>query len=195
MEKSSKSWLAIAGIALIALGVVCICYPAETLFASAWLLGCIVLFSGIFTLVFTFRTQKFLPNSGTRMLSGLLQIFLGVFFLCNNPAVAISLPVVFAFWVMVEGITLFIESFDFKKFGFGNWWCICLLGLIGAVLGILGLMHPGITAGTLAVLIGIAIILHGVCYIVALFGINKFEKNVKEFQNQINEQINGKVTE
>ena len=198
MKKSTKIWLAIAGIALIALGVLCICRPVATLFASAWLLGCIVLLSGIFTLMFTFRTQQFLPNSGTRMLSGLLQIFLGIFFLCNSPAVMVSLPFVFAFWVMVEGITLFIESFDFKKFGFGNWWCICLLGIIGAVLGILGFVYPDITAGTLAVLIGIAIILHGVAYLVALFGVNKFERNVKDFRNQVADfknQVNNQINE
>ena len=194
MKKSSKIWLAIAGIALIALGIVCFCYPVQTLEGSAWLLGCLILLSGIFTLAFTFRTQKFLPNSGTRMLSSLLQIFIGIFFLCNNWAVTASLPFVFAFWVMIEGITLFIESFDFKKFGFANWWCM-ILGIAIAVLGILGLRNPMASAGTLVAVIGIGLILAGISYIVALFGINKFEKNVKEFKNQVSSQIKGNVAE
>lgn len=191
MEKSSKILLAIAGIALIALGIVCFCYPVQTLEGSAWLLGCLILLSGLFTLLFTFKTQKFLPNSGTRMLSSLLQIFIGIFFLCNNWAVTASLPFVFAFWIMIEGITLFIESFDFKKFGFTNWWAIMILGIVIAVLGILGLRNPMAAAGTLVAVIGIGLILAGVSYIVALFGINKFEKNVKDFQNQIKDQLNG----
>ena len=195
MKESSKIWLAIAGIALVALGIVCFCYPVQTLEGSAWLLGCLILLSGIFTLAFTFKTQKFLPNSGTRMLSSLLQIFIGVFFLCNNWAVTASLPFVFAFWVMIEGITLFIESFDFKKFGFANWWCIMILGIAIAVLGILGLRNPMASAGTLVAVIGIGLILAGISYIVALFGINKFEKNVKEFKNQISSKINGNVAE
>lgn len=190
MKKSSKIWLAIAGVALIASGVVCLGKPLETLFASAWLLGCIVLLSGVFTLIFTFRTQRFLPNSGTRMLSGLVQIFLGLFFLVNNPAVAVSLPFVFAFWVLVEGVTLFIESFDFRKFGFGNWWCICILGIVAAVFGILGLLYPNAAGLTLTILIGIGIILNGVAYLVALFGVNKFERNVKDFQKQVKEAFN-----
>ena len=69
MKKSTKIWLAVAGILLIALGVVCICRPAATLFTTAWLIGCFTLFAGIAQLVFTFRTQAFLPNSGSRMLS------------------------------------------------------------------------------------------------------------------------------
>lgn len=189
MGKSSKIWLAIAGIALIALGIVCFCYPVQTLEGSAWLLGCLILLSGLFTLIFTFKTQKFLPNSGTRMLSSLLQIFIGIFFLCNNWAVTASLPFVFAFWVMIEGITLFIESFDFKKFGFSFWWCIMILGIAAAVLGILGLRNPVAAAGTLVALIGISIILNGVAYLVALFGINKFEHNVREFVDNVTENV------
>jgi len=189
MKKSTKIWLAIAGVALVVLGVVCLCKPVETLFASVWLLGCIILMSGLFTLIFTFRTQMFLPNSGTRMLSSLLQIFLGIFFLASTPAVAASLPFVFAFWVMVEGITLIIEAFDFRKVGFSYWWCICLLGLVAAVLGILGFVYPKAAGTTLTVLIGIGIILNGLAYLVALAGIHKFENRLNEFKDRIQDAI------
>ena len=104
MKTSTKIWLCITGALLIALGVVCICNPAETLFATAWLIGCLTLFSGIAKLIFTFRTQAFLPNSGSRMLSGFLDIIIGCIFLGHNFFVALSLPVVFAVWVMIEGI-------------------------------------------------------------------------------------------
>ncbi len=176
MKNSTKILLVCTGILLIALGVVCICNPVETLFASAWLIGLLTLTAGISTMIFTFMTQRFLPNSGTRMLSALLQILLGIFFLVHNGALTASLPLVFAIWVIVEGITLTIESFDFKKVGFGMWWCMCLLGIAGVVLGFLGLRDP-ITAGkTLTTLIGLGIIANGLFYLVAFFGIKKFEK-------------------
>jgi len=47
MNNGTKILLACSGILLIALGVVCICNPAETLFASAWLIGLLTLISGI----------------------------------------------------------------------------------------------------------------------------------------------------
>jgi len=191
MKKSSKIWLAIAGVALIVLGVLCICNPVESLFASAWLLGCLILVSGIFMLVFTIRTQLFLPNSGTRMLSALLQIFLGLFFLFHNTALTVSLPFVFAFWVMIEGVTLIIESFDFKKFMFTYWWCILLLGVVITVLGFFGLRNPEAAGVTLTTLIGIGLILVGVAYIVALCGINKFERNIKGIKDEVLNSLNG----
>ena len=94
--KSTKIWLAIAGILLVVLGVLCIAQPTATLFATAWLIGLFTLFSGIAQLMFTFKTQAFLPNSGTRALTAILEIIIGIIFLANNFFVAFSLPVIFA---------------------------------------------------------------------------------------------------
>ena len=185
MSKSTKIWLGIAGVLLIALGVVCICNPASTLFATAWLIGCFTLASGISKMIFTFRTQAFMPNSGSRMLSSLLLILLGIFFLANSVFVAVSLPVVFAIWVIVEGVIVAINSFDYKKYGFQYWWVLFILGLAAAVLGFFGLRNPDVSAVTLSTLIGIGIIAVGVAYICALCGIKKFEKKIDEFREAV----------
>jgi len=178
MKKSTKIWLVISGILLIVLGVVCIAKPANTLFATAWLLGCFTLLAGIFKMVFTFQTQLFLPNSGSRMLSALLQILIGCFFLFNIFATTASLPFAFAFWIMLEGIIIAVQSFDYKKVGFGAWWGILLLGIAGAVLGFFGMRNPEISGKTLSTLIGIGIIANGIAYLVAFAGIKRFEKSI-----------------
>jgi uncharacterized membrane protein HdeD (DUF308 family) len=190
MDKSTKIWLVIAGVLLVILGVLCICQPTSTLFATAWMIGCFTLISGISKMIFTFRTQKFLPNSGSRMLSALLLIILGIIFLANNLFVTISLPIIFAMWVLIEGVIVVVNSFDYKKYGFQYWWVILLLGLAGAVLGVLGLRNPDASAVTLSTLIGVGIILIGVGYIVAVCGVNKFEKQVKQQVDQISNAIN-----
>ncbi len=183
MKKSTKLWLAIAGVLLIVLGIICICKPASTLFAMAWLIGCFTLVAGISKLIFTFRTEAFLPNSGSRLLSAILQIILGVIFLANNLFLTISLPIIFAMWVLIEGVLIAIQSFDYKKVGFTYWWVILLLGIAGAVLGILGLRNPDVSAVTLSTIIGVGIIALGAAYIFALCGIQKFENTVKEIRN------------
>lgn len=180
MKTSTKIWLCAAGVLLVILGIVCIAKPDITLFSAAWILGLFTLIAGISKLVFTLNTQRFLPNSGTRMLSALLDIFFGCFFLFHILGTAVSLPVVFAIWVMVEGIVIAVQSFDYKKVGFPMWWVILLLGACAAVLGYFGLRNPRIAAGVLSALIGIAIIANGLAYIVAVVGVNRFEKRVDE---------------
>lgn len=185
MSKASKIWLGIAGCLLVILGIICIARPAGTLFATAWLIGCFTLFSGLFKLIFTFRTERFLPNSGSRMLSAILQILLGIFFLAFSGALAASLPIIFAIWVMVEGIIIAVQSFDYKRVGFPYWWVMLLLGIGAVILSIFFARNPVDSAVTLSTLIGIGIIALGVSYLVALVGIKKFEKQVEAFKTAI----------
>ena len=185
MSKSSKIWLAIAGVLLIALGVFCLCRPAATLFSAAWLIGVLTLITGIARMVFTFKTQAFMPNSGTRMLSGLLLVILGIIFLCNKVFVTFSLPVIFAMWVVIEGVMIAVQSFDYKKSGFKFWWVLLLSGIAGAVLGVVGLRNPDASAKSLSVLIGIGIILLGVSYLLALCGIKMLNNEMDKVRRAI----------
>ena len=189
MDKSTKIWLVISGILLVALGIMCIANPEATLFATAWLIGCFTLFSGISRMVFTFKTERFLPNSGTRLLSAILQILIGILFLCNNIFVAISIPIVCAMWVIIEGIIIFIQSFDFKKVGFSSWWILMLLGIACAALGVLGMYHLETTGHIVAILIGVGIIAIGVAYLVAFSGIHKFDKEVAKINKNFKEMM------
>lgn len=185
MKTSTKIWLAITGILLIALGVYCITQPAATLFTAAWLIGLFTLFSGISKLMFTFRTQAFLPNSATRALSAILQIIIGIIFLGNKFFLAFSLPVIFSLWIIIESVIITVNSFDYKRVGFPGWFVILLLGICGVVLGILGLKNPDVTAATLSTMIGIGVIAMGCSYLFALMGINKFENKVEDIRQKI----------
>lgn len=189
MKTSTKIWLCLAGILLIILGVLCIAKPDITLISAAWVLGCFTLFAGISKLIFTLKTQAFIPNSGTRILSALLDIFFGCFFLFNILGTAVSLPVVFAIWVMVEGVVIAVQSFDYKKVGFPYWWGLLLLGIGGAVLGFFGLKNLDVTAITLSTLIGIAVILNGLAYILAVAGVTRFEKKIDNVREAVKTAI------
>lgn len=185
MKTSTKIWLCVAGVLLVILGILCIAKPDITLVSAAWVLGCLTLFAGCAKLIFTLRTQAFMPNSGTRMLSALLDIFFGCFFLFNLLGTAVSLPVVFTIWVMIQGIVIAVQSFDYKKVGFPYWWALLILGTAGAVLGFFGLRNLDIAAVTLSTLIGIAIIANGLAYICAVAGVIHFEKKVQGFREAV----------
>ena len=185
MKTSTKIWLAVAGILLIALGVLCISKPAATLFTTAWLIGLFTLVAGVSKLMFTFRTQAFLPKRGTRALSAILEIIIGIIFLGNNIFLAFSLPVIFAMWVLIESVIITVNSFDYKRVGFSAWWVILLLGICGIVLGMLGLKNPDVTAATLSTLIGLGVISMGSAYLCALLGITRFERKIDGIRQEL----------
>lgn len=177
--KKTKLWLAITGALLVILGVLCIIKPISTLMAVAWLVGLITLCSGISKFIFALQTRYMLPNTGGRLLSALIQVMIGVLFLCNSFFAIDVLAIVFAMWILMESILLSVQSFDYKKAGYSGWWLMLIFGIAGIVLGIFGLRAPIITAGSLSVVIGIAIIDIGIAHFFGFAGIKKFEKDVE----------------
>jgi len=189
MRKSIKIFIAVTGILFIILGLICVFSPATALVSLAWLLGIITLLSGISELVTVLNAQQFIPNSGTRVLSSIFQIVIGCILLSNKLLVSASLVVIFAVWVLVEGIVVAVKAFDYKQVEYKFWWCILILGVCGAVLGFLGLIHPVAAGKTLTVLVGLGVISEGISYLVTLGGIKRFEKKVKNVRGAIRDAM------
>lgn len=178
MKSSNKIYLGLTGLVLIITGVICICNPDATLLSASTLIGLLTLLSGFTTLATWSKIKFFLPT-GNLLLSAILQIVMGLIILNHKLLVAGSLPIIFACWLLVEGIILALRSFDFKKYHFGAWWVLFLLGAGAAVLGAFCLKSPfQIGVPALSYLIGAGIIILGVVDLVALFGINKLDKSI-----------------
>ena len=187
MVKKTKIWLSISGVLMIVLGILALVYPEQAVNAIAWLIGIMTLASGISILIFTLRTQMFLPNSGTRMLTALLQIVIGCFFLFNNWLLTISLPFAFALWIMFEGVSMFVRSFDYKRYGFKGWWGIMLLGIAVVVLGFFAMRYPAGSAEAIAITAGIGAIIVGIGDFVAFSSLAKIEKRFEPIRQRMEE--------
>lgn len=184
MKTSTKIWMCIAGIALVALGVVCLVNSGTTLLSLAWLLGLFFLVAGCCEFAAWGKLHLILPQSGLLFLSALLQVLMGIFFIINPVSLAAALPFVFAFMVLFEGVRIAIESFDFKQVGFRYWWLMLLFGLVATAFGIYGFFQPAVSATTLTVLVSLGVMLAGVAYWVQVAGINRFEKRLKQLHDR-----------
>lgn len=176
--------MSLAGVALVALGVVCLVNSGATLLSLAWVIGLIFLFAGCSEFVAWCRLHRFMPQGGLIFLSALLQVVVGVFFLVHPASLMVALPFIFAFFVLFEGIRIAIESFDFKQVGFRYWWILFLFGLLAAAFGIYGLYRPAVSAETLTILVSIGIILAGVGYWGMIYGINRCERKLKQLHDR-----------
>ena len=178
MLPSRKIYMGITGAALVALGIICICNPLSTVISLAWIIGIITIFSGIATLLNWISLKSYFPQSGSILLSSVLQIIIGIIFLRHDLALAAIIPVIFALFLIMEGANLAIRSFDYRKIGFRMWWMNLALGLLSAVLGFLSFSVPGVGGRTLSLCIGIGLMVVGLVYFVALFAINRFERKL-----------------
>jgi uncharacterized membrane protein HdeD (DUF308 family) len=71
-------------------------------------------------------------------------------------------------------------TIDYKKAGFGSWWALLLFGIAVVVLGCFGLRNIDVAGKALSWMIGIGVIVVGLAYLLAVVGVNRFEKLEKE---------------
>ncbi|MBQ6748898.1 MAG: DUF308 domain-containing protein [Paludibacteraceae bacterium] len=187
MKTSTKIWMCLAGIALVALGVLCIMYPGSTLLSLSWLFGLLFFLGGCTQMAAWAATRGFMPLSGLSFFSALLQIILGCVMVFHPAPVMIALPFIFAFWLLFEGIDLAISAFDFKRVGFRNWWCVCCFGVLAACFGVYCLLNPNISVETIAWLVGLGIIIDGIGNWVKVFVVNKVEKRFIKLHDRLHE--------
>lgn len=190
MKTSTKIWMCLAGVALVALGVLCIMYPGDTIISLAWVLGIMLVVSGCssFGAWATFRAIN--PYSGLTFLAALMQVVLGILLIINPAPLALALPFIFAFWVLYEGIGLLVDSINYKRLGWSKWWALCLLSILIIAAGIYGLFcNPIASAKTLAWLVGLGIILDGVGNWIKVAAVNRVEKKLHRIADNIRQVI------
>ena len=179
MKTSTKIWMCLGGIALVALGVLCIIYPGSTIVSLAWAFGLMLIVSGCSTFGVWATLRRINPFSGLTFLAGILQVLLGIVLIINPAPLAVALPFIFAFWVMYEGINLLMDSFNYKRLGWKRWWVLCLLGVLIVCAGFYGMFYdPAASAKTIAWLVGLGIIFDGIGYWAKVAAINHVEKKL-----------------
>ena len=181
--KRVNLYLILTALLLRVLGVVCIFNPGEALLAASWLVGLLILLTGIFGLLFGLRAQKFLPNAGSTTLLAVFQIIVGLLFLCKGVVAVESLIIVFVMWVIFEGISLSVLSFDYKKSGYDGWWIMLLLGLLSLGLGVIALHNPAGVGTLMGVLLGIGILANGIDRIVAIFALKRIQRALRDIHD------------
>lgn len=157
-------WI-LAGIALIVMGVVCIANPDSTLSGLSVLLGLAMLFSGIIDIVIFAAGGRVMYGSGWFLLDGILTVMLSIFILANNLFTAMTLPFILGMWLVFSGISRFVNSFDLRRFGVRGWGWFTALGILLTVAGFVSMTDPMAGAMTLALIVGILLILQGVGFI------------------------------
>ena len=180
--KRINFYLIVTALLLIVLGVVCILNPGEAFATMAWLIGLLILLTGVFGLLFGLRAQKYLPNAGSTTLLAVFQIVVGLLFVCHGLLAAETLIVIFAIWVMFEGISLAVLSFDYKRSGYDRWWLMALLGLCSLLLGFFALRRPEGVGTFFGILLGIGIFANGIERIVAFSAMKRIQKRVRDLK-------------
>jgi uncharacterized membrane protein HdeD (DUF308 family) len=154
----------VIGCLLAAGGIYCMVTPGATFLSVGWLVGVLLLASGINSIVAYFSERGEAQKDGAGdLFSGLLTTLVALAILANGYAqffTDLALIYIFAGWMTLVGALRIQAALKLKSAGF-PWGWIAALGVLSSLLGLYSFFHPVITAFTIGVLIGFQILTHG----------------------------------
>lgn len=150
-------WL-IFSLALVVLGVACIANPISTMLFLAYLLGFIMLFSGMGEIVYFFQTRYAMI-----LVDGLLSCIFGLVLLFGGEALAQNfVPIFIALWLIVKGILWFVHVWRLSALlDSQSKVAIILMAGFYTVLGVLFVCFPHALAALLSFILGIVLMISG----------------------------------
>lgn len=125
-------WLALA-ISLIILGIVCIANPLDTMQWLAYLVGFIMLFSGIGEIIYFLQARY-----GMILFDGILSCIFALVLLFGGEEIAQNfIPLLIALWLIFKGVLWCIHAYKIAPFVESNFKAgIMIMGGVGCIFGI-----------------------------------------------------------
>ena len=155
MNLKSILWLAFS-LSLIILGIVCIANPDNTMIVLAYLVGFIMLFSGLGSLVYFFQTRFMMI-----LIDGLLSCIFGLILLFGGEEIAQNfIPLLIALWLILKGILWLLHAWRLLKvsnLASG----VMIMGGLYVLLGVLFVIFPEVLATLISLILGITLIISG----------------------------------
>ncbi|HIS03379.1 MAG TPA: DUF308 domain-containing protein [Candidatus Pullichristensenella avicola] len=152
----------IAGALLIGAGVVCLCNQETAVLSAGLILGVCMLISGVIQIVLFARGRLLFFRSAWLLLDGVLTVLLSLFLLFNEAFTLLSLPLLFAFWLLFSGVSRIVSAVDLRALGARRWGWALAGGVVLLFAGFVGLMDPWLSMQALGVTLGATFILEGV---------------------------------
>lgn len=169
-ENRGFNWAAlISGVLMIIAGLFLIRHPGKALHAFVLLFAIVSIVQGFVWLTFYSRFHYYVPVSWLSIVSGVLDIIVGVLFLYSYDAGGLTIAYLFAFWFLFDSISGITFSWHLRDLSSFYFWINIILNILGLLIAISLMFNPALSALTLIWLVAFWLLIFGVAEIVAAF--------------------------
>jgi uncharacterized membrane protein HdeD (DUF308 family) len=148
--------LGLVGLLSIAAGVIVLVEPSISLATLAVITGIYFLIDGIFEIVRAIIGAT--PSRGLLALLGALSAIAGVILIRHPIQGVVAIALLVGLWLLTVGIVHFVRAFEEHD----HRWMTVAIAVLEVTAGIVIVASPGIGVATLALLVGISLILRGI---------------------------------
>ena len=170
--------LLLAGLLLVAGGIVVFCNPVESYLTLSIMFGVLMLVTGIVELVVASTSRNYFAMRGYSIIGGICDLLLGVLMCCYPGMTLVLLPVMLGVYMLYHSFMIIGFGSDLQEFRVpGAGWSI-VLGILLLLLSIFVLINPfSIGIGAVIVLTGVSMLLLGAAFVAGAFrlkGIHRY---------------------
>ena len=161
-------WVLAFGVITIAAGIAVLVWPRETLVVVAVIFGIQLIVTGLFRFVGAFATSDI--TGGTRVLFallGVLSVIVGLWAIRHVVLTLIALALFLGIFWVVNGMVEIFTAASHRVMPNRGW--TVGMGILSVLAGIAVLAFPGVSLVTLALILGIWLLVFGVMEVVAAF--------------------------
>ncbi len=169
--------LVVRGAIAILFGIVAWVWPELTVTTLTILFGAWLFVDGIFEIISAFANRDRVNSVWPLVLSGVINIIVGLIVLFWPGLGAIALMYMIAIWAILTGLLAIVAAIELRK-RIENEWAIGLTGVLSIIFGVLVMIFPGDGAVALVWVIGIWAIVIGIGLIAAGFRLKSWRDAV-----------------
>src|SRR5262249_17768053 len=149
-------WYLIQGAMLVVAGVLAIIYPVISSVAVIWLLGWVLVISGIIQGISLIGASQ-APHFWLQLISVILAAVIGLLFLRDPAQGLLTITLLLIVFFMIEGISKVVFALTIRPFA--NWAWVLASGFVGILLSaVLWASLPTTALWLIGVLLGIELI-------------------------------------
>jgi uncharacterized membrane protein HdeD (DUF308 family) len=157
--KRHSLWYLVQGGVMILAGILALIYPVASSFAAVFLLGCLLIISGVAQGISLIDARE-VPHFWVQLVSVVLSVIVGVLLIRHRGAGLFVVTLLLLLYFMVEGISKVIFSLTMRPFP--NWGWVLASGIVTILVGLyLWASFPVMAIWLLGVLLGIHLICEG----------------------------------
>ena len=177
-----RTWwaLVVRGLLAIAMGVVILWRPIESVAAFALFIALWALFHGIVQMVQSLDLRPVFDRWWVLLLGGLVSAVFGIAALYYYPGLSLAFAVTLtAWWLLVTGGLAIYAAMVERQMDVSWGWTLAF-GILSIICGVLAIMNPPTTLAALMGLIAGFAIVAGVVQLIAAYRLSSFRGEVSQ---------------
>jgi uncharacterized membrane protein HdeD (DUF308 family) len=171
-------WLLFFGILMVAAGLCAVVWPGPTVLVLAVLFGIQLIVSGIFSFINAFAADE---SGGMRVwnvILGLLGIVVGLYAVRHIIVSVVALALLIGIYWVAYGIAQIYTAIANRALPHRGW--MGFIGALSVIAGIIVIAWPGPSLVTLAIVLGVWLIIYGVMEIALAFRVRSAYHHVHD---------------